>query len=59
MCPKFTHIFSGMKHKGVVEYKEFIPKLNAVVMEFVELGTLNDYLKEVEEPVGISISKYH
>jgi len=48
-----------MKHKGVVEYKEFIPKLNAVVMEFVELGTLNDYLKEVEEPVGISISKYH
>ena len=41
-----------MKHAGVVEYKEFIPEFNAVVMEFVELGTVNAYLQMCREPIG-------
>jgi hypothetical protein len=38
--------------QGIIEYKEFIPDINALIIEFAEKGNLNDYLKELKEPLG-------
>ena len=44
-----------MKHENVIQDVEFIPDIPAIVMELIEHGDLNSFLKQRKDPIGISL----
>jgi hypothetical protein len=42
-------------HANIIGYKEVIPEISAIVMEYCACGNLNEFLKSQTKPIGLFV----
>lgn len=47
--------FRSLNHPNVIKHIKFIPEIQAIVMEKVDGGNLNEYLIKQTKPIGKSL----
>lgn len=44
--------FRAIEHESIIKQLCFVADIPAIIMEFAEMGNLNDLLKQQKKPVG-------